>query len=758
MQTLRAPTAGLHQILAADQRFGKVNPDNDHVWELTTHRGEPPAVALQSTLGLRANGLRLFPRFQQNQVAVTDPRSFFQSPSLEFSCSNFVAIRYSPFQGVDVSHKTWVPDSLTLVGEFSLVNSTDTTQSLGLEWVALLRPFSIGAPMSTTRISVNTVLSGQSHDLFPVFFLTGGPQANYSAYPSLGIDMVLQPRTSRQVSWALASLDSQEASFYTARKFTAFNLAHEQIRLEMLRNSERIEFQFEGEELTKKVQDSQDRVFQLLMPPFQNLNHTSFVHSRNPDERLTIEGADGSTGTAFETWGILDLWMLSRSLLPSHPGILREITQNLLDWQGEDGAIDINLSWNPRKTGLPAPPLLASLVTEIYCHLLDEMWLRQVYPALLRSFQVWFTPINDPDQDGVPVWRHPVQTGLYEVSREEESEENQLRFFVDHATWPSLAALLLQECACLLQIAAWIGVEEDKAWLEHRTSTLRTFLEKQWNEELGRFTLSDQTDHSTPGGKILKSTKRNGTFTKLALEFNPAYLQVDISHQHPRDRTIIVNLIGKLGRKSVHERLTFPPGFTGQVIVTTSRFSGLSDVEIAGLKRGDQVVLSTPDYSILYPDFLVPLWAGACSPARAEKMIDQHLALMMVNGGSYPVHLKIMWIESLLKNYRMAEASTFFQSWFGSSQHPGDPSVNHFTPSIKLDELTPILPLLGLLGIEKISENEVILNGFNQLFEKVNVQYKQLTLNLEERQSRIDLRSGESVVITAPGRHRVTLS
>ncbi len=761
MEINQAPSTDLRRILAADQRFGIVNPENDHVWELTTSRGEPPALALQTTLGLRANGLRVFPRFIQNQVVITDPRSFFQTPLIDFSASNFISLNYAPFQEIDVSQKAWVPDSQTLVCEVSLRNTSATIQQIRLEWVVLLKSFSTSSPMSPAQISVNTVLCGQSQNLYPVFFLTGGPQSNLSAYPSLGVEMVLMPNTSRKISWALASLESTEASFYSARKFTAHSLVNEQVRLQMLQKSENIDFCFEKKDWSSRIKRSQERVFQLLMPPFQNLGHTSVVHSRNPDERLTQGTTESQSGVTGEAWSNLDLWLISRSLLPTQPQIVRELIQNLLDWQDEEGTIDVQISWNPKKTGLPAPPMAAALVRDIHKWLPDVLWLKQIYPALLRSVQVWFNQNNDADQDGIPQWRHAIQTGLLEACQTNSKELTLLQFFVEHSEWPLLAALLLQECECLKQIAASIEMSGDLPWLENHISSLRAFLAESWNEPLGRFTLRERTTHLSPVAQVLCAVKQNGNLAIQDRKFELSPISIEITATRKQTDPVTLQLTGKRGRKTVRETLVmdrFSPVDGSAFNFTVSAFTTLAEIDVSGLKKDNQLVLSTMDYSIQFPDFLVPLWAGVCSPAQAEKLIKNNLDQVAQNGIFYPAHLKIMWVEALLAFDRKKEAADFFKAWFLSS--PTEDVSNYGRPSspLELEQLTPILPLLELLGIEKLGEKELLLAGFNLHLPKVNVQYKLVTLTLEAHQTRVERLQGESVDINEPGRHRVRLS
>lgn len=130
-----APISEIRKIIAADQRCGEVNPSNDQVWEFNTNRGEPPGIALQTTYGLRAYGIRIYPKFVQNKIPVSDPRTFAVRPVVGFSAPNFLSLEYSPFHPIDVIQKVWVPNSNTLVGQIDRHELC-----VPLAWILLYRP------------------------------------------------------------------------------------------------------------------------------------------------------------------------------------------------------------------------------------------------------------------------------------------------------------------------------------------------------------------------------------------------------------------------------------------------------------------------------------------------------------------------------------------------------------------------------------------------------------------------------------------
>ena len=49
-------------ILSADARFTPPNYIDDQIWELNLSTGEPAALSLRTTYGLRVRRMRMFPR------------------------------------------------------------------------------------------------------------------------------------------------------------------------------------------------------------------------------------------------------------------------------------------------------------------------------------------------------------------------------------------------------------------------------------------------------------------------------------------------------------------------------------------------------------------------------------------------------------------------------------------------------------------------------------------------------------------------
>jgi hypothetical protein len=116
------PGNPLSLVLAADFRLTQPDYFNDQIWELDTASGEPPALALRTTYGLRARTMRLFPSFTEDGKTVIDPAQFASQPVVRRLYPNFLSLTFSPFKGVDVNAEYWISTSQVAAGRLTITN------------------------------------------------------------------------------------------------------------------------------------------------------------------------------------------------------------------------------------------------------------------------------------------------------------------------------------------------------------------------------------------------------------------------------------------------------------------------------------------------------------------------------------------------------------------------------------------------------------------------------------------------------------
>ena len=152
--------------IAADARVSNPNYVNDQIWELTQNSGEPQAIALQTTYGLRAKKMRMFPRFSEAHDSITDPKSFVKTPNICRLFPNFTEITYAPLDSVEVYSEYWVPASNAVAGRIRITNTSSQNRKIKFEWVALLNPSDDGSRITPQEIEAVPVLVTKDYPVY----------------------------------------------------------------------------------------------------------------------------------------------------------------------------------------------------------------------------------------------------------------------------------------------------------------------------------------------------------------------------------------------------------------------------------------------------------------------------------------------------------------------------------------------------------------------------------------------------------------
>ena len=179
--------------LASDVRLGPTDYCDDQIWELSLGGGDPPALSVDTSYGLRANAMRIFPRFTLGDKTLNDPAEFAQPPVVRQAFPNFISLTFTPFPDIDVLAEYWVPQPHALAGRLEITHNGNKECTLLLEIVARLTPTE-GQRMAPFEMQAATILSGQSGGLSPVVFMTGGAKPGPGPYPSLVLKAGFDPR------------------------------------------------------------------------------------------------------------------------------------------------------------------------------------------------------------------------------------------------------------------------------------------------------------------------------------------------------------------------------------------------------------------------------------------------------------------------------------------------------------------------------------------------------------------------------------
>jgi len=771
-----APGDPLALTLAADARHCPLDPANDHIWELEPGGGDPPAISLRTTYGLRARSMRVFARFILGGQALADPAEFAAPPVLRRFTPDWLKFSFAPVQNLLVSAEYRVPDGHCATGRFTISNQTGEPLTLLVELCAQLVPLE-GQPMAAALMQSVNVLAGTSAGLCPVLFLTGGPTTSAGAYPALVLDLVLAAGGVRSLTWALAALAAPEDSFEHARRSAARPWEAEIARLEMTHASQSVEVETGDPGWDAAFALSQKTAFQCLFTTGRSLPQPSFVLARQPDHGYSPGGDGSDAGPLWDGQPALESLYLA-SLLPGAPELIPGLVRNFLATQAEDGEIDNKPGMAGQRGHHLCAPLLASLACEHASRPGGRKFLREVYPKLRRFLQAWLDPRHDRDGDGFPEWDHPLQTGLEQHPLFPAWGDIPPGGDIRCVESPGLGALLVRDLGALSRMAGELKLPGEQAELQRLAARLAGQVEACWDEPAAIHRLRDRDTHLSPPGKKLAAGGGSGSLAVARAFRHPTRLVVQIDLKGLRGRHPLMLLRGELEGGADEERLEqedFHWNGTHASATTRGTFQRLDSLEVDGLEKQDRIRVLVMDFTCEDISLCLPLWAGIPSPERAADLVKRtilHLerfgapfGMPCAAGAPVPeacqaVHLpwNALIGEGMLAYGMRAEAAdlttrlmqavtaslrgqrAFYQSYHAASgAGMGERNA--------LAGLAPLGLFLKTLGVEFMGARRVRLSGKNPFPWSVTVKYRGLTVR----------RHAESTLVVFPDSQTITL-
>jgi hypothetical protein len=776
--------------LAADARLCQPDYANDIIWELVPSGGEPVSLLLQSTLGLRARSMRLFPRFTCNNSSLIDPSTYDAQPRLLKAFPNYISLQYKPFACLEVMAEYWVPESLTVCGRITVTNRGSQTEKLDTEWISLLTPLEEGRSMAVVQFGMNNVLEGKTGDLSLVCFLSGGAQPGTGPFPGLVVEIETQPGESHRLTWALAARPEAEASFKAARTATTRAWDAEVAQIERLNASQWLEITTSDPEWDAAFALSQKIAWTLFYPGNTHLPFHSFVLNRQPDQGFSPRGDGSDYAHQWNGQNALDAYYLNSLILPGGSDLAEGVLRNFLSTQDENGFVE----WKPGLAGqrsrLLSQPLLATIACQIDRCKTDHKWLHEIFPGLLRFFEAWFRPEHDRDGDGFPEWDHAVQSGAEDAPVYDHWNPHSQGVDISTLESPSLGAFLYRECLSLIKIARLVGNEEALTGLNERLGILRQSLSACWDSRTNTYRYRDFQSHLSLPSRPIVEFDQVGEFD-LKKSFNkPQRLLLHLTA--PVEKNLIVAMTiygqsanGKLIEETIPDRL---PWNNGQAYYTSrALFSEVTRLDVKRLAEGVKGTLATPDYTQEDITLLLPLWAGLPGDVQSKKIIEKTLLKRYLLPYGMPccpdladesqqgsqIYVSLPWnqliIEGMVDNGYIQEAVEFFTRLMNAilpslrqngvfrecyNAQTGQP----FGETNSLHGLPPLGLFLQILGIKSIQTDQVILQGFNPFSWPVTVKYQGITITRHPKDTVVTFPGGQVITVNGPGLHRVTLS
>jgi hypothetical protein len=780
----------LNLTLAADARLSKTDYANDQIWQLTLRGGEPPAITLQSTFGLRANWIRLFPRLTRKGVTVSNPAEFSQSPLITTFFPNYLGTVFWPFTGIEIQAEYWIPSSQAISGRLEIRNHNVIKENLSFEWVGLLSPLDEGEGMSVINVENTQVLQGKTSSLYPVCLFNSKTQPSKGPFPALTFDVDLFPGNSRQFKWAAAVLEDPKRSFQEARKFLPLSWDAEAAHIELQNDSQWIDITTGDDDWDAAFAFAQKTAYSLFLSANENLPYPSFVLSRQPDDGFSRRGDGSDYSYLWDGQTGLDAYYISSFLLPGGAELVEGVLRNFISTQHENGEIEWKPGLNGKGTQRLAQPVLATLAWEIDQSKTDHTWLNEIYPSLYRFFQAWFSPQHDRDQDGFPEWDHPLQTGLEDNPLYDRWQPTSQGIDIASLECPSLAAFLYREAVSLTKIARQVGLEEDVPVFQARADALCQQVESSWNPDQQLYNYRDFATHLSSDGNVLYRLQDTPVSTLRRSFKSPQRLILHFQKHDPTTRALTVKVTGiTLDGETVEEfpsrRWTWLNDRGG--CSSQNAFSTIMRVEVDGVDPEDVLVISRADYLQEDISLLLPLWAGIPSPEHAAELVNHCLADRFLQPYGIPDYhfdpvgeqfgglerVTPIWNhligEGLIRYGYRAQAvelvtrlmeacipSLRSNFAFKQSYHPasGQPQglPNH------LRGLPPLGLFLQAAGIRRLGQDFVITQDFNGFPWPITVKYQGMTVTCMAEMTTITFANGEKIQVSSPGIHRVGLA
>lgn len=769
--------------LATDVRLVPSDYCDDRVWELVLGGGDPSALAVQTTYGLRARSMRIFPQFTLGDIIVTEPADFFQPPLVRQVFPNFIRVSFSPFRDIDVIAEYWVPQPHCITGRIEFENNGMAACNIQLDLVGQLNPTD-GQRMGLMEMQAAPVLTGLTSALFPVIFMTGGPKSGTGPYPSLALRLELSPNIPRQITWVQAAERDRDTSFNLARSIAALKWEAERTRIELL-NSGHVEIYSGDPDWDAALMLSQKQAVQIMAGPTAHLPHPSFLMTRLPDQGYSLRGDGSDYSHLWNGQSPIEAYYLVDTLLPIAPNLARGLLENFLSVQTEDGFIDWRPGLGGQRSKLLAVPLLSTLAWRIYESLEDIQFIQSCFDPLMRFLQVWFTPEHDRDGDGVPEWDHSMQAGNEDHPVYSPWHPWSQGVDISTSESPALSAFLYRECQALKRMAEALGREGSIPGLEAAAARLRASIEAAWDEGAAIYTDRDRDTHFSTHAEKLIERSGSGTVI-LRRDFSEPvrlFLNIETDRTVRRFPTVFIHGRSAAGHPRIErisgEQIRWMPGWgrsTGRHV-----YASIGRIEVRGLEPDDRIEISSVGYHHTDHSLLAPLWAGIPGDERARRLVEETIANPQRFWRAFGIPVTILPPEAvdalvlstvnipwnvlvaeglLFYGYQSQAVELFsrlmkgvirtlkhegaFRRYYHADTGQGVGERNALTG------LAPVGLFLDILGVRLISPRRVWLSGFNPFPFPVTVKYRGLTVLRQKEKSIVIFPDGQAVTVDDP--------
>lgn len=777
------PGDPLYLTIAADARLCQTDYADDHIWEVELGGSDPErsAIGLHTTFGLRARSMRIFLRFTEGGVTVTDPNAFAGKPSLRRFHPNFLTLDFVPLENLHATVDFWVPESHAVAGRVTFANKSTAVRQIQLEVCAVLAPLD-GQSIIPTQQQLVNILAGQTGGIAPVIFMTGGARHGPGPHASLLLDLELGPGAARTFAFAEAALDTIPAGFDLARKTAARAWDAERARIEMLDASQVLDIRTGDPDWDAALAFSQKAAHALFLSGSGGLPNPSFVQTRRPDNGYSRKGDGLDYPPGWNGQFALDAYYLA-GILHGSPVVTKHLLLNFLSTQDEDGEVDGKPGLAGQRGRFLSMPILAGMAWKYFQTTQDVDFLEEVFPKLVRFFWSWFSGQHDRNRDGVPEWDHILQTGFEDNPLFDVWNPWSQGLDVSFVHSPALESMLYREAQTLAKIARQLGKpEEETALIAVQAEKIKESLEAGWNARTSFYSYRDRETGQVSVGKVIAKRKGDGNMRPKFESGTPVRLLVEIQTKSPAAKRPEVQVSEYFTKSKGESEVISGHQFqwrTGGLVATTQNvFTRVGRVSVTGLDEKDRINVKIVDTTGEDVTLALPLWAGAVEKQRAYAMIGRNVmnaerfdrpfglpSLPFVpdaEAESVSLSVSLPWntlvAEGLLAYGFRAEATRLTAHLMNAviqnlKQNRAFYQRYHAEKGTGIGEqnalagFAPVGLFMQALGVTILAGARVRLEGKNLFPWPVTIKYKGLTIVRGAEQTTVTFVNGESVII-----------
>ncbi len=615
--------------LAADARLSQTYYHDDQVWEVSLSQGETPALSLQTGYGGRAGLASIVPMWLHEGRVIYQAQAYVQSPRLTAFAPGYFQFTAAIAPQLEVIAEYWAIESHALGGRYTITNNSQSEVTLRLDLLGFIgiggkeqKLLLLPAPNGGAALGL-----GKVGNLEPAVVLEGAKTDPTGQLFSskIGRDIVIESTKTITVRWVHAGLTSIENSIALAQKWLAADWDAAFSHLAAAAQSIP-QIETGNPEWDAAIAFSYQQLVQAFLKPTSKLPQASFVAVRGAGNGFSARGDGGDHQRSWAGQTPVLAYPVGLGIASVDAGLAQGIIRNYLAVQKPDGWIDWKPGLGGQRQGILCLPILARLAWGIFQYTEDDVFLREVFPGLLKFLERWLMPDLDADGDGLPEWQSENQTGYVFMPT-----------FAGWQSWgqgadirlvetPDVAAYLLSEAKSLHEIAFYLHDKASQAKLDEHIIRLQSLLETLWKTGEKRYSYRDRDTHTITGSvNVVEDARGNDEIIPAERIDPPNRLIIQVSGGMDLSPRMTVRLDGfDATGETVSETITneaFVWSHGRGVATSHSVFSQVDRATFDGLSRVYRVDIDTLDTTRLDINMLLPLWSAGIEPDRADEII-----------------------------------------------------------------------------------------------------------------------------------------